>query len=97
MHKHELPVPGAALHDANARELVRVWAAAGAQHVAIAAGLWKDPAAWGLALVDLARHVARTYVHTAGMQEEAVLRRIREGFDVEWSSPTDEPTGTVER
>ncbi len=96
MHKHELPVPAPALGDANARELVRMWAASGAQHVAIATGLWKDPAAWGLALVDLARHVARAYAQTEAMEERAALRRIREGFDAEWSSPTDRPKGTVE-
>jgi hypothetical protein len=30
------------------------------------------------------------------MQEEAVLRRIREGFDAEWATPTDKPAGSVE-
>jgi hypothetical protein len=97
MHKHELPVPSPALHDPNARELVRVWAAAGTQQVAISTRLWKDPAAWGVALVDLSRHVARAYVQSEGLQEEAVLRRIREAFDAEWSAPTDRPTGSVER
>jgi hypothetical protein len=95
MNRHELPVPGAAQEDDNARELVRVWAAAGAQHFAIATGLWKDPADWGITLVDLARHIARAYAQTKGVQEEHVLRRIRAGFDAEWSSPTDEPTGSV--
>ena len=96
MHKHELPVPAAAVDDANARELVRVWAASGSQHVAIATGLWKDPAAWGLALVDLARHVARAYAQTEGMEEGPALHRIREGFDAEWSSPTDHPKTVAE-
>jgi hypothetical protein len=90
-----LPIPPPANSDPEARELVRVWAAANAQHVSIATGLWKDPAAWGLALVDLARHVARTYAQTDGRREADVLRRIRVGFDAEWSSPTDTPSGRV--
>lgn len=78
-------------------ELVRVWAAAGAQHVTLATGLWDDPAAWGLALVDLARHVARAYAQTQGKPPAAVLRRIREGFDAEWGNATDTPTGSAAR
>lgn len=48
--KHELPIPGPAQRDDSAQEIVRVWAAAGAQHVALATGLWHDPAAWGILL-----------------------------------------------
>jgi hypothetical protein len=92
--EHELPVPEPALADPRARELVRVWAARGAQHVSIATGLWKDPAAWGVALVDLARHIARAYELTGHDGMEA-LERIRAGFDAEWSHPTDEPTGSL--
>jgi len=90
--EHELPIPEPALADPRARELVRVWAARGAQHVSIATGLWKDPGAWGIALVDLARHIARAYELT-GQDGKAALERIRAGFDAEWSHPTDEPTG----
>jgi hypothetical protein len=64
--KQELPIPELALGDDNARELVRVWAAHGAQHVSLATGLWKDPAAWGIMLVDLARHVAKAYQSAGG-------------------------------
>ena len=84
----ELPIPKAALEDRQAIELARVWAAANAQHVSIATGLWKDPAAWGLVLVDLARHVAATYAQTAGIDRQTALKRIREAFDAEWSNPT---------
>ena len=97
MSANELPIPPAARGDDSAREPVRVWAATGAQHVAIATGLWEDPAAWGLALVDLARHVARAYTQTDGSTEDAVLRRIREGFDAEWGNATDTPSGSTVR
>ena len=90
----ELPVPSAAIADASARELARVWAAGGEQHVSLAAGLWTDPGAWGLLLVDLARHVANAYEQTEGRDRAEVLARIRDAFDAEWQTPTDSPTGS---
>lgn len=91
----ELPVPSTAKTDASARELVRVWAAGGEQHVSIATGLWSDPGAWGLLLVDLARHVANAYEQTEGRDPVKVLARIRDAFDAEWQTPTDTPSGSV--
>jgi len=97
MAKNELPVPVQAAADESARELVRVWAAGGQQHVALASGLWHDPGAWGIVLADLSRHLARAYVQTEGMAESDVLRRIREAFDAEWNRPTDKPKGSALR
>jgi hypothetical protein len=93
--KKELPIPAACVEAKSAIELVRVWAADGAQHVSLATGLWPDPAAWGILLVDLARHVARAYEATSGAPSAASLARIREAFDVEWRSSTDTPTGSL--
>lgn len=92
-HSHELPIPAAAESDAKARELVRVWAAGGRQHVSLATGLWNDPAAWGIMLVDLARHVARVYEQTQELDPAETLNRIKSGFDAEWESATDKPQG----
>lgn len=89
VHKSELPVPPAADIDPNARELCRVWAASGKQHLSIATGLWPDPAAWGILLVDLARHIARAYEQTDGLRQDDTLARIRSGIDAEWSHDTD--------
>jgi hypothetical protein len=89
MPAHELPIPPAVLADAKAQELVRVWAAAGKQHVALATGLWDDPAAWGIMLVDLAHHVARAYEQSRGLAVGAALARIREAMDAEWTEDTD--------
>lgn len=85
----ELPVPAVVRADPMAKELIRVWAAAGKQHISIATGLWEDPASWGLALVDLARHIALAYAETLGRDAALTLERIKEGFDVEWKHPTD--------
>jgi hypothetical protein len=89
MRSRELPIPPGALGDAQARELVRVWAASGQQHLSLANGLWEDPAAWGIMLVDLARHIAHAYELSHGMDSDKTLARIREGFDAEWSADTD--------
>ena len=81
-----LPAPEAAQIDANAIELLRVWAASGQQHMSIATGVWENPAAWGIMLVDLAKHIAKSY---EGMNEADVLESIKQGFDAEWNSATE--------
>jgi hypothetical protein len=89
MRLNELPIPPAVLDDAKARELIRVWAASGKQHLSLATGLWDDPAAWGITLVDLARNLARAYEQSKGLDRQKALARIREGMEAEWSEDTD--------
>ncbi len=91
----QLPIPPLAASDANALELLRVWAANGKQHVSIATGVWSDPAAWGMMLVDLAKHIANSYQQTSGRRGEEALARIRSGFDAEWLTATDKRTGQL--
>jgi hypothetical protein len=91
----ELPVPRAALTDDRARELLRVWAASGSQHVSLATGLWSDPAAWGIVLVDLARHLSRAYEQSGTYRSSEALSRIRAGFDAEWNKATSKATGKL--
>lgn len=93
----ELPIPGPAALDSGAIEILRVWAVGGKQHVSLAPGLWEDPASWGIMLVDLARHVARAYEQSRGTSRASTLQRLKEGFDAEWASPTDFPSGEIER
>jgi hypothetical protein len=90
-HSGELSIPPPAEWDAKGVELARIWAAQGRQFVTIRTNIWKDPAAWGLMLVDLARHVANSYAREAGTDVNTVLERIKQGFDAEWCHPTDEP------
>ena len=91
----ELPIPPRVFPDPDAAEVVRIWTAHGKQYVSLATNVWDDPAAWGIMLVDLARHVARAYQQTTGSDHAVSLSRIREVFDAEWDFPTDEPTGSV--
>lgn len=83
----ELDPPPMAIAHSDAVEILRVWAAPGAPQQLTLRTCWKDPGAWGLLLVDVARHVARAY-QREGQDPEDVLRRVRELFDAEWSSPT---------
>ncbi len=85
----ELSIPPDVGTDRQARELVRVWAAHGEQHVSLDVNAWPDPAAWGLLLVDLAHHVANAYADSRGLDPVVTLARIREAFEAELNSPTD--------
>jgi hypothetical protein len=85
-----LPVPPAAEGNPRAVEVLRVWAAPGQAQQLMLKTTWKDAAAWGLLLVDVARHAAEAYARE-GHDRTAMLARIRSGFDAEWASPTDTP------
>jgi Domain of unknown function (DUF5076) len=50
---------------------------------------FEGPETWGLLLVDLARHVARTYASEGTVSESEALERIHRMFEAEWSRPTD--------
>lgn len=91
----ELPVPPVVQSDPSAKEVARVWVGGGQQHVTLATGLWQDPGAWGLLLVDLAKHVANAYAQTRSCDVSEVLARIHEALEAEWHAPTDLPTGRV--
>jgi hypothetical protein len=94
-HPRQLPIPDSAVNDSRAVELLRVWAAAGKQHVSLATGLWHDPANWGIMLVDLANHIANAYEQADGMNRVTTLKRLRDGFDAEWETATDQPEGRI--
>ena len=47
------------------------------QFYVVRAGVYPDPAAWGILLVDLARSIANTYEDSAG-----AFCRIQEGYAV---------------
>ena len=88
-----LLVPPIAQRDPKAIELARVWSAEGAQHVSLRPDVWEDPGAWGILLVDLAKHVANALHEQSGRNRTITLQRIRAAFDAEWSRATDEPKG----
>lgn len=87
---NDLEPPPIASGNPNAVELLRVWSAPGDPAQLTLRTTWKDPGAWGLLLVDIARHAAQAY-EREGRDGAEALSRIRELFDAEWSSPTDVP------
>jgi uncharacterized protein DUF5076 len=83
-----LEAPRLATTNPKSVEVLRVWASPdGSQDLTLRTN-WNDPAAWGLLLVDIARHASRAYAAN-GLDEKRVLSRIKAGFDAEWSNPTD--------
>jgi hypothetical protein len=89
----ELLIPPAAGQDERSAEMVRAWVANKALHCTLRIGVWKDPAAWGILLADLARHVANAHHEQDGRDVAESLARIRKAFDGELDAPTDTPFG----
>ena len=89
-NQNAIEVPPLAIQDPAAIEVLRVWAAPGSPQQLTLRTTWKDPGAWGLLLVDVARHAARAY-QTEGCDVNEALDRIHELWKREWLHPTDEP------
>ncbi|MEZ6190365.1 MAG: DUF5076 domain-containing protein [Phycisphaerales bacterium] len=84
--------PPPAIHQAEmALEIARIWIVDNKQVVSLSSANWEDPRAWGLMLVDLAKHVANVY-EKQGHNRHEVLAKIHQAFLAEWNHPTDEPT-----
>jgi hypothetical protein len=86
--KDELAPPDAATHDPLAFELARLWLADGAPHVALRTGVWPDPAAWGVVLVDLARYIALAYHQSSDIALGEAFERILYGLRAELEPPS---------
>jgi hypothetical protein len=95
--KDALPIPAAASRDPRSLEILRVWIANGEQHVALSFGMWEEPAAWGLLLADLARHIAEAHAQQDNkVDAEDFLEQLRSGMEAELDGPTDEITGAIQ-
>ena len=88
-----LMIPPAAADDTAAVEVARAWIAKKALHCSLNIGVWKDPAAWGIVLADLARHVANAHHEQDGKNVGETVASIRRAFAVELDAPTDSPSG----
>jgi len=93
--RNALITPPAIRGDRAAAEIVRAWVAHGDLHVVLRHDAFPDESAWGVALVDLARHIANAYQQASGRDPTEVLKRIRQVFDAEWGNPTDAPKGSI--
>ncbi|MDH3281082.1 MAG: DUF5076 domain-containing protein, partial [Gammaproteobacteria bacterium] len=88
--KNELAKPPIAKED-GAHEVLRVWGGPDLPHQFVVETTWDDPGNWGILLVDVARHAAKAYEGSHGINEADALDRIKQLLDAEWSSPTDVP------
>jgi hypothetical protein len=94
-----LGIPPAAVRDANALELARVWIAEQGLHCSLRVGLYaadgvaRETAAWGIILADLAGHVADA-LSAEGLGSRAdLLDALVERFNDEAAEPSSQRTG----
>ena len=90
-NQNQLPPPPIADTEPQAVEVLRVWAVPGRPQQLTLRTTWKDAGAWGLMLVDIARHAAKAYAKE-GQDCATVLTRTREMLEAEWVHPTDTPS-----
>jgi len=90
----ELPIPPRASAAKEASEILRAWINDGALEVSLLR-VWDEPDAWGILLVDLARHASRAFATEGICSEASAMRRIRDMFDAEWDRPSD--LGTTDK
>jgi hypothetical protein len=74
--------------DPTVEEILRVWSSPTHPYQLTLRTHWDDPGAWGILLVDVAKHAAQAYSRN-GVDRGAALRRIVELFEAELSRPTD--------
>lgn len=89
----ELVVPREVLEDPDSQEIVRAWVADGGLVCALRPTAWDDAGSWGIALADLARHVANAVHEHRGDDPVATLNRIQGLFNSELDSPTSSAAG----
>jgi hypothetical protein len=91
--KQQLAPPPLA-NERDASEVLRAWILPDWSRMQVALQTQHDdPAVWGILLADVARHAAKAYELNGKYSENDALRRIRQVFDAEWSSPTELPEG----
>jgi hypothetical protein len=90
-----LQAPALSRADPASLEFLRAWVSGEQVAVELREDLWIDPAAWGVALVDVALAAARSYARK-GLPVPLALERMREGLDAEWeiasAGPEKRPT-----
>lgn len=86
----ELEPPPIAKSNPQAAEVLRVWMVPNQEQQVALKTAWQDPAAWGLLLADIARHVVKAYANE-GQNPDEVIKRIRMLWDAEFANPTDMP------
>lgn len=92
-NERDLAVPPTVAADASTSEILRVWTSDKGEQVTLRVDLFA-PAAWGLVLVDVAKHVAHAYARRGGMTANQAFSEVLSGFIAEIGQATDDPTPT---
>ncbi len=74
------------MNDESSTTICEIQLSASGQTFKVMAGLWEDPAAWGILIADLIREVSEGYAKTNGGEVQAYLSRIKAGLDAELGS-----------
>jgi len=94
MSLRELPIPPSSALSGQAAEVLRIWINKDRSMDVSLIPAFEEPSAWGVLLVDVARHVARAYANEGLAKEEDTLAAIRDLFQAEWDDPTDRDSTT---
>ena len=89
----EQPVPPDVQGREDAVEVLRAFVVDGGLSIAFMRA-FDDPAMWGMLLVDIARHAARSFEREGVMSADEALKAIRDMFEAEADAPTDPGTTT---
>jgi hypothetical protein len=84
----EQPLPPDVVGRDDATEVLRAFVLDGGLSIAFTRA-FEEPDMWGLLLVDVARHAARSYARESDFTEDEALARIVEMFEAEIARPTD--------
>ena len=100
---NQRPVPEAALRDADAVEMLRVWIADQGLHCSIKVGMYRETMnvaeekAWGTIHADVAKHIANALQASYSTDAAESLQQIRASFLEELGEPTSEAPGDFVR
>lgn len=88
----EQPIPPDAMNE-RAVEILRAFVVDGGLSISFTRA-FDDPAMWGMALVDIARHAARAFEREGVMSADEALAAITQMFAAELAEVTDPGTTT---
>ena len=96
-----LAVPPAAQRDEDAVQMLGAWIAEQGLHCSINIGMWQDsgqdePAAWGILLSDVIRHIAAAAHDRYGFDEAGTIAAIVDSLHAELDDPSSDTQGSFE-
>jgi hypothetical protein len=93
-----LVIPPPAQRDENSIQMLSAWIAERGLHCTMNVGMWHaegrdEPAAWGVLLADIVRHLASAIESERGVDASDIVADIVEALNEELDNPTSEPNG----